>query len=80
MPYAVHIRDLLQKVEAGADGVAQATDDEECERHRIERGDELLFLTAREGESTLGEIPVIFTADDEPAPDPTRADPAPQLG
>ena len=47
---------------------------------RFERGDELLFLTAREGESTLGEIPVIFTADDEPAPDPTRADPAPQLG
>ena len=43
---------------------------------RFERGDELLFLTAREGESTLGEIPVIFTADDEPAPDPTRADPA----
>ena len=47
---------------------------------RFERGDELLFLTAREGEATLGEIPVIFTADDEPATDPTRADPAPQLG
>ena len=33
---------------------------------RFERGDELLFLTAREGESTLGEIPVIFTAITDP--------------
>ncbi|QPL04529.1 MULTISPECIES: potassium channel family protein [Actinomyces] len=44
---------------------------------RFERGDELLFLTAKEGESALEEIPVIFTAQDEPVP---RDDEAPMLG
>ena len=28
---------------------------------RFERGDELIFLTAREGESSLKELPLIFT-------------------
>ena len=28
---------------------------------RFERGDELIFLTAREGESSLEELPLIFT-------------------
>ena len=46
---------------------------------RFERGDELLFLTAKEGESALAEIPVIFTAQDEPVPqDPEEQ--APVLG
>ena len=37
---------------------------------RFERGDELIFLTAREGEGTLGEIPLIFSPeDDAPAPE-----------
>ena len=31
---------------------------------RFERGDELIFLTAREGETSLTEIPAIFTAGD----------------
>lgn len=48
---------------------------------RFERGDELLFLTAREGEEALAEIPAIFSADDEPGPELTPAtDPTPQLG
>ena len=46
---------------------------------RFERGDELLFLTAKEGESALAEIPVIFTSQDEPVPqDPEEQ--APVLG
>ena len=37
---------------------------------RVERGDELIFLTATEGEGTLGEIPLIFSPeDDAPAPE-----------
>lgn len=45
---------------------------------RFERGDELLFLTAKEGESALEEIPLIFTTQDEPRR--TAEDPAPTLG
>ena len=45
---------------------------------RFERGDELLFLTAKEGESALEEIPLIFTTQDEPTEAPE--DPAPTLG
>ena len=36
---------------------------------RFERGDELLFLTAREGETSLSEIPRLFPAADEPEAD-----------
>ena len=36
---------------------------------RFERGDELLFLTAREGETSLSEIPELFTVADEPEAD-----------
>lgn len=38
------------------------------EDERFERGDELLFLTAREGEAMLDEIPRLFTASEDPAP------------
>lgn len=44
---------------------------------RFERGDELLFLTAKEGENALEEIPLIFTAQDEPVP---LDDEGPMLG
>lgn len=35
---------------------------------RFERGDELIFLTAREGESALAEIPEIFAPDEADVP------------
>ena len=35
---------------------------------RFARGDELIFLTAREGEATLAEIPELFTAEPSPSP------------
>jgi len=37
---------------------------------RFERGDELLFLTARAGEAALSEVPAIFTTIDEPVAEP----------
>ena len=48
---------------------------------RFERGDELLFLTAREGEESLSEIPELFTSGGIPGPELTPgSDPAPMLG
>ena len=48
---------------------------------RFERGDELLFLTAREGEESLSEIPELFTSAEGPGPELTPdTDPAPMLG
>ena len=38
---------------------------------RFERGDELLFLTAREGEESLSEIPELFTSGGIPGPELT---------
>lgn len=47
---------------------------------RFERGDELLFLTAREGEAALSEIPAIFTAASVSSELAQGNDPAPVLG
>lgn len=48
------------------------------EDERFERGDEILFLTAREGADQLAEIPVLFSAQDLPvAPEAAVSEPAP---